>query len=106
MTWVDGGCVNGSSLPPCKTACTHILNSFEAVVNDQLHVSKQLLCCLGASCGLDVEAQLGDGPLATVHVVVASSVLLNGHIGEVHHRVCELGSLVRVCVTIPTGVSQ
>lgn len=56
-----------------------------------LDVTKQLQCGALAVLGEQVLLQLADGPLHAGAFIILLILLLNGHIGEVHVQILQIG---------------
>ena len=74
----------------------YILDRFERDVNDVFDVVEALVGGLLASCLLEVETQVLNGPLGAVLVVVLLGVLLDSDVRQMHHHVIQLIGIRRV----------
>ena len=81
----------------------YILDRLERDVNDVFDVIEALVGSLLASCLLEVETQVLNGPLRAVLIVVLIGLLLDSDIGEMHLHVVVVVCRVRVLGVAESG---
>ena len=84
----------------------HVLHCLQTDVNDVVDIVEALLGLLTAYSLFQVKPQMVEGPLAAMLVVVAGSLLCDGHVGQMNEHVVSLLKIVVVLLNAKTGKTQ